>query len=69
MRLEAAIEVGRAHDGVDDGGDDQQDRKDGEGGEFLSGGEVGLQVGWLVHADQLEEEVAEGSEVDALGHN
>ncbi len=68
-RLEPAIEIGHAGAGVCDCENNQDDGDDGEGGEGVADGVVGVVavlVLFLVHADEFEEEVGEGGDVEEL---
>lgn len=66
MGLEALVEVVCAHTGRNDGEDEQQDGENGKGRERLAGGLVIFLASGVgnVHADELEQEVAHGDEVD-----
>ena len=66
VRLQALVEVVSAHASNDDGDNEQQDGEDGEAGERLAGGHVVLEASRArdVHADELEQEVGQGDEVD-----
>jgi hypothetical protein len=68
VRLEALVEVVRAPDRVDDGGHQHGHGDDGEDGERAARRQVVLHprcVG-AVHAEEFEEEVGEGTEVEDL---
>lgn len=62
--LEALAKVAHADDGVDDGENDQEDGDDGESGQRPADGHVVLAVSRLVDADQLEDEVAQSTEIE-----
>jgi len=64
--LEAAVEVVGADAGVDDGEDDEDDGDDGEGGKGFTDRHVGEFAQGFVHADELEEEVGQGGEIEHL---
>ena len=68
MRLEAFVKIVRAPTGDQDGDEKEQDSNDGEHGQGPPGGEIvfsPLRVG-TVHANELEDKVGEGAEVDKL---
>lgn len=67
MRFQTLAEIGGAHACVDDGQDNEDDGEDGKGGERSANGieDFAVLTG-LVHADELEEEVAEAGEVEDL---
>ena len=56
----------RRHAGVDDCDKDEDEGQGREGGEFFAGGEVGYFPYGRVHADELEDEVAEGGTIEDL---
>ena len=66
MRLEALVEVVCTHTGHNNGEDKKEDGQDGKGSQGLARWLVVAlaPVGGDVHADQLEEEVAHGDEVE-----
>ena len=64
--FEPMPEIERTHDGVDDGAYYEDDGDDGEGGERFGGRGVGGFVGGFVDADEFEDEVGEGAEVEGL---
>jgi hypothetical protein len=61
--LQALVEVGHAHRGIDNGSDDQEDRDDRETGEGLPHGRVVGFVARLVHPDELEDEIGQATNV------
>lgn len=61
--LETSAKVAHANDGVDNGQDDEEDGDDSEGRQRLPHGHVELPVVWLVDAHELEDEVAQATEV------
>ena len=62
MRLQAPVEVVRAHASVDDGDHDQDEGDDGEEGHRGPGGQILRERGRRVHSVQLEAEVGHGGE-------
>ena len=71
MRLQSLVEVVRAPAGNDDRDDEENDRDDREDGERLASGRVFESAFFFggVHADEFEDEVGEGHEVDELFAN
>ncbi len=66
--LESSPEVHGAHDCVDDGYDDEDDRDDSEAGQGFSSGDVAFcSLCVFVHPYELEEEVGKSPEVEGLG--
>jgi len=66
--LKTLVEIGEAGEGICDCHYDQDDGKDCEGGQRITAGVKCLcPLGFLVHSDELEEEVGEAGEVEGLG--
>jgi hypothetical protein len=64
VSLETLVEVVHAKNGVADGQKNEKNGDDGKRGQRPSSGNVALFVGFLVHAAELEDEVAEAAEVE-----
>jgi hypothetical protein len=64
VRLEARAKVAHADNGIRDCGEDEEDGDDGKGRHGAADGAVKLPVARLVDADELEDKVREGDEVD-----
>ena len=68
-RLQPAVEICHACTCIDDGQDNQDDGDDGKAGQGMADGIERVVAGGvlgLVHADEFEEEVGEGAEVEEL---